>query len=151
MGKLKESRDRSEADRRWTTRRPSGQSAPVTTTDTRSVRGSAVSSGASIAVMTGTLLPVDHPDHRAGPDRRHRGAGRRLAFVADDVPRPFDFGSGDGDDPFGKMFGGMFGGMFGDMMKMFQGQGPIQWDTARQIAQLQYFLNHVLSILILVI
>lgn len=33
------------------------------------------------------------------------------------------------------MFGGMFGGMFGDMMKMFQGQGPIQWDTARQIAQ----------------
>ncbi|MFN5604202.1 MAG: hypothetical protein ACK49V_06600, partial [Actinomycetes bacterium] len=55
--------------------------------------------------------------------------------MADDVPRPFDFGSGDGDDPFGKMFGGMFGGMFGDMMKMFQGQGPIQWDTARQIAQ----------------
>lgn len=54
--------------------------------------------------------------------------------MADDVPRPFDFGSGDGDDPFGKMFGGMFGGMFGDMMKMFQGQGPIQWDTARQIA-----------------
>lgn len=33
------------------------------------------------------------------------------------------------------MFGGMFGGMFGDMMKMFQGQGPIQWETARQIAQ----------------
>lgn len=55
--------------------------------------------------------------------------------MADDVPRPFDFGSGDGDDPFGKMFGGMFGGMFGDMMKMFQGQGPIQWETARQIAQ----------------
>jgi len=55
--------------------------------------------------------------------------------MADDVPHPFDFGSGDGDDPFSKMFGGMFGGMFGDMMKMFQGQGPIQWDVARQIAQ----------------
>lgn len=34
------------------------------------------------------------------------------------------------------MFGNMFGNipMFGDMMKMFNTQGPIQWDTARQIA-----------------
>lgn len=52
--------------------------------------------------------------------------------MADDDVNPFEFG--DAGDPFGKMFGGMFGGMFGDMMKMFQGQGPIQWDTARQIA-----------------
>ena len=42
----------------------------------------------------------------------------------------------DGDDPFSSMFGGMFGGMFGDMMKMFSGNGPIHWDTARQIAQM---------------
>jgi putative hydrolase len=56
--------------------------------------------------------------------------------VPDDHPRDPRFGgSGDEPDPFSAMFGGMFGGMFGDMMKMFQGQGPIQWDTARQIAQ----------------
>jgi putative hydrolase len=50
---------------------------------------------------------------------------------------PQNPGSGDSDDasnPFSAMFGGMFGGMFGDMMKMFSGQGPIQWDTARQVA-----------------
>lgn len=84
--------------------------------------------------MGETLVATHHVQHTA-PDGCRRSTGRRLALVADDVPRPFDFGSGDGDDPFGKMFGGMFGGMFGDMMKMFQGQGPIQWDTARQIAR----------------
>ena len=37
---------------------------------------------------------------------------------------------------FGNMSGNIFGNMpmFGDMMKMFNTQGPIQWDTARQIA-----------------
>lgn len=35
-------------------------------------------------------------------------------------------------NPFGGLFGG--GAMFGDMMKMFSQQGPIHWDTARQIA-----------------
>lgn len=80
--------------------------------------------------MGETLVATHHVQHTA-PDGCRRSTGRRLALVADDVPRPFDFGSGDGDDPFGKMFGGMFG----DMMKMFQGQGPIQWDTARQIAR----------------
>ena len=36
----------------------------------------------------------------------------------------------------GNMSGNIFGNMpmFGDMMKMFNTQGPIQWDTARQIA-----------------
>ncbi len=40
------------------------------------------------------------------------------------------------DDPFDDTFGGMFGGlggMFGDVFKMF-GQGPVHWDTARQVA-----------------
>ena len=36
------------------------------------------------------------------------------------------------NNPFGGLFGG--GAMFGDMMKMFSQQGPIHWDTARQIA-----------------
>ena len=83
--------------------------------------------------MLRTLVGGQHASRSTPPDQRLWYARRRLADVADDAPRPFDFG--DGDDPFGKMFGGMFGGMFGDMMKMFQGQGPIQWDTARQIAQ----------------
>ena len=34
--------------------------------------------------------------------------------------------------PFGGLFGG--GAIFGDMMKMFTQQGPIHWDTARQVA-----------------
>lgn len=39
------------------------------------------------------------------------------------------------DDSSPSPFGGLFGGaMFGDMMKMFSQQGPIHWDTARQIA-----------------
>ena len=38
----------------------------------------------------------------------------------------------DAPNPFGGLFGG--GAMFGDMMKMFSQQGPIHWDTARQIA-----------------
>ena len=44
---------------------------------------------------------------------------------------PFPFGGSD-DDP--NPFSGL--PFFGDMMKMFQSQGPIQWDTARQIAHL---------------
>jgi putative hydrolase len=36
------------------------------------------------------------------------------------------------NNPFGGLFGG--GAMFGDIMKMFSQQGPIHWDTARQIA-----------------
>lgn len=42
---------------------------------------------------------------------------------------PFPFGGSD-DDP--NPFSGL--PFFGEMMKMFQNQGPIQWDTARQIA-----------------
>jgi len=59
--------------------------------------------------------------------------------VSGDFPNPFE---SDGDDDansennpaniFGKMFGNT--PMFGDMMKMFNTQGPIQWDTARQVA-----------------
>jgi putative hydrolase len=61
--------------------------------------------------------------------------------VSGDSPNPFD---SDDDDNSKNMFGNMFGNMsgnifgnmpmFGDMMKMFNTQGPIQWDTARQIA-----------------
>jgi len=69
--------------------------------------------------------------------------------VSGDFPNPFE---SDGDDEsensagknpenmFGNMFGNMPGNifgnmpMFGDMMKMFNTQGPIQWDTARQVA-----------------
>lgn len=41
------------------------------------------------------------------------------------------------DDSSPSPFGGLFGGaMFGDMMKMFSQQGPIHWDTARQIAMM---------------
>lgn len=41
----------------------------------------------------------------------------------------------DGDvSPFGGLFGG--GAIFGDMMKMFTQQGPIHWDTARQVASM---------------
>lgn len=59
--------------------------------------------------------------------------------MSGDFPNPFE---SDGDDDansennpaniFGKMFGNT--PMFGDMMKMFNTQGPIQWDTARQVA-----------------
>jgi putative hydrolase len=45
--------------------------------------------------------------------------------MSGDLPRP-----GDDESPFGGL------PFFGDMMKMFAGQGPIQWDTARQIALL---------------
>jgi putative hydrolase len=42
---------------------------------------------------------------------------------------PFPFGGSDDDsNPFSGL------PFFGEMMKMFQSQGPIQWDTARQIA-----------------
>ena len=61
--------------------------------------------------------------------------------MSGDFPNPFD---SDGDDESENsagnnpenMFGNMFGNMpmFGDMMKMFSTQGPIQWDTARQVA-----------------
>jgi putative hydrolase len=61
--------------------------------------------------------------------------------VSGDSPNPFD---SDDDDNSKNMFGNMSGNMsgnifgnmpmFGDMMKMFNTQGPIQWDTARQIA-----------------
>jgi putative hydrolase len=61
--------------------------------------------------------------------------------VSGDSPNPFD---SDDDDNSKNMFGNMFGNMsgnifgnmpmFGDMMKIFNTQGPIQWDTARQIA-----------------
>jgi putative hydrolase len=53
--------------------------------------------------------------------------------VSGDSPNPFD---SDDDDNSKNMFGNLFGNMpmFGDMMKMFNTQGPIQWDTARQIA-----------------
>lgn len=53
---------------------------------------------------------------------------------------PFDDDSnandsaGKPDGMFGGIFGGMFGGMFGDVFKMFSDQGPVHWDTARQIA-----------------
>lgn len=45
-------------------------------------------------------------------------------------------GDDDSENESGNPFGGLFGGgaMFGDMMKMFSQQGPIHWDTARQIA-----------------
>jgi putative hydrolase len=44
---------------------------------------------------------------------------------------PFPFGGSDDDsNPFSGL------PFFGEMMKMFQSQGPIQWDTARQIAHL---------------
>lgn len=62
--------------------------------------------------------------------------------MSGNTPNPFD--SDDDDDNSKNMFGNMFGNMsgnifgnmpmFGDMMKMFNTQGPIQWDTARQIA-----------------
>jgi len=45
--------------------------------------------------------------------------------MSGDLPRP-----GDDESPFGGL------PFFGDIMKMFAGQGPIQWDTARQIALL---------------
>lgn len=45
--------------------------------------------------------------------------------MSTDLPRP-----GDDESPFGGL------PFFGDIMKMFAGQGPIQWDTARQIALL---------------
>lgn len=53
--------------------------------------------------------------------------------MSGDSPNPFD---SDDDDNSKNMFGNLFGNMpmFGDMMKMFNTQGPIQWDTARQIA-----------------
>ena len=59
--------------------------------------------------------------------------------MSGDFPNPFE---SDGDDDANSennpanMFGKMFGNtpMFGDMMKMFATQGPIQWDTARQVA-----------------
>jgi len=57
--------------------------------------------------------------------------------VSGDSPNPFDSDDDDNSkNMFGSMFGNMFGNMpmFGDMMKMFNTQGPIQWDTARQIA-----------------
>jgi putative hydrolase len=54
--------------------------------------------------------------------------------VNDSNNDPFDDeSSGRPEGPFGSMFDGMFGGMFGDIFKMF-GEGPIHWDTARQIA-----------------
>lgn len=44
---------------------------------------------------------------------------------------PFPFGGSDDDsNPFAGL------PFFGEMMKMFQSQGPIQWDTARQIAHM---------------
>ncbi len=44
---------------------------------------------------------------------------------------PFPFGGSDDDsNPFAGL------PFFGDMMKMFQSQGPVQWDTARQIAHM---------------
>ncbi len=47
---------------------------------------------------------------------------------------PFDDQPDDSSgDMFGNMFGGMFGNMFGDMFKSL-GQGPVHWDTARQVA-----------------
>ncbi|MDA2967094.1 MAG: zinc-dependent metalloprotease [Actinomycetota bacterium] len=57
--------------------------------------------------------------------------------MSGDSPNPFDSDDDDNSkNMFGSMFGNMFGNMpmFGDMMKMFNTQGPIQWDTARQIA-----------------
>ncbi len=45
--------------------------------------------------------------------------------MSGDLPRP-----GDDESPFGGL------PFFGDIMKMFASQGPIQWDTARQIALL---------------
>ena len=54
--------------------------------------------------------------------------------MSDPNDDPFDDeSSGRPEGPFGSMFGGMFGGMFGDMFKSL-GQGPVHWDTARQIA-----------------
>jgi len=46
--------------------------------------------------------------------------------VADDDEKDDDL------SPFGGLFGG--GAIFGDMMKMFTQQGPIHWDTARQVS-----------------
>jgi putative hydrolase len=61
--------------------------------------------------------------------------------VSGDSPNPFDSDDDDNSkNMFGNMFGNMSGNIFGnmpmfsDMMKMFNTQGPIQWDTARQIA-----------------
>lgn len=58
--------------------------------------------------------------------------------VPDDFPDPFEPDPADGEEPnaASNMFGNLFGNipMFGDMMKMFNTQGPIAWDTARQIA-----------------
>ena len=60
-----------------------------------------------------------------------------------DIPDPFDFGFPDDDENsssdnptniFGKMFEGM--PLFGDMMKMFSHKGPIQWETAQQVAMM---------------
>ena len=60
-----------------------------------------------------------------------------------DIPDPFDFGFPDDDENsssdnpaniFGKMFEGM--PLFGDMMKMFSHKGPIQWETAQQVASM---------------
>lgn len=47
--------------------------------------------------------------------------------MAGDSPFPFG-GSDDDSNPFAGL------PFFGEMMKMFQSQGPVQWDTARQIA-----------------
>jgi putative hydrolase len=61
--------------------------------------------------------------------------------VSGDSPNPFNSDDDDNSkNMFGNMFGNMSGNIFGnmpmfsDMMKMFNTQGPIQWDTARQIA-----------------
>lgn len=45
---------------------------------------------------------------------------------------PFPFGDSDDDSP--NPFAGL--PFFGEMMKMFADQGPVQWDTARQVALL---------------
>lgn len=50
--------------------------------------------------------------------------------MADDSPFPFGDSDDDGRNPFAGL------PFFGEMMKMFADQGPVQWDTARQVALL---------------
>ncbi|MGA0145651.1 MAG: zinc-dependent metalloprotease [Ilumatobacteraceae bacterium] len=50
--------------------------------------------------------------------------------MADHSPFPFGDSDDDGQNPFAGL------PFFGEMMKMFADQGPVQWDTARQVAHM---------------
>lgn len=70
---------------------------------------------------------VDRHRARRYSDAPRWGGAPRLPDVNADHPDAFG-GSDDEPNPFAGL------PIFGDIMKMFGSQGPVQWDTARQIA-----------------